>query len=131
CGCICASVVSAFRRMTLRSVCFRQTIWREAKCHAVHTVPQTGGTWTVREHVSEVAAALRAVDLRPHHEQRAIDGRADGIRKRFPEAGPARAALIFRRRREQRVAAAGTGERADAFFRVEWAAVRPLGRVAT
>src|SRR5213078_4847800 len=88
----------------------------ELERDAVHAVPLTCGRRTVVKHVTEMAAALRAVHLGARHAVAAIGHRVDGVLERLVEAGPAGAALEFRLGRKQRLAAAGAFERAGAFL---------------
>ena len=55
----------------------------------------------------QMSAAIGAMDLCAHHEQRAINLRANGAFKRGVKGRPARAAFIFRGGVEQGLAASG------------------------
>src|SRR5690606_31405855 len=51
--------------------------------------------WAIVEDVAQMSAAAAAMAFGADHEQRGIHGGADGAGEGFPEAGPARAAVIF------------------------------------
>jgi DNA-binding NtrC family response regulator len=57
---------------------------------------QAGGAGGGIQPLLPMPAASPAMNLRPHGEQRPVDRRPDGIGKRLPETGPARAAVILR-----------------------------------
>src|SRR5581483_10330303 len=75
------------------------------------------------------AAAAAAMHLGAHHAVAAIGGGFDRVGLGIVEARPAGAALELALGPEQRLAAAGAGERAGAFLVVQRAASRHLGAV--
>src|SRR3982751_4435870 len=74
-----------------------------------------------------MAAASMTMDFGALDAERAVDLLADRVRQRLPERGPAGAAVELRRRREQRIVAAGAGERAGTLLVIERARERALG----
>src|SRR5258706_2118829 len=100
---------------------------REGHRDAVHAVAQAGGTGTVVEDVSEVAAAAPAVHFRARFAERAVFARGDRVIERRPEARPAGMAVEFRARREEVEPASRAAEHAGPMFVVERAAVGPFG----
>src|SRR5712672_3746263 len=94
---------------------------------AVNAVAQAGRLRPVVENVTEMAAAAAAVDFGPQHPEGAVFGLADGVVERLIKTRPARAALEFRLRGEQRQVAAGAGEYALAMLLEKRARTRALG----
>ena len=84
----------------------------------------------VIEDVSQMAAAVGAMDGGADHAEAAVPGFAHGGGQRLPEAGPAGAAVEFGAGREQPLFAARAGERAIAVFIVQRAGVGPFGALA-
>ena len=74
-----------------------------------------------------MAAAATAVHFGADHSERRVGIGADRVIKRFPEARPARMAVEFGGRREQREVAAGARERAVPVLVVQRAGERPFG----
>jgi len=58
---------------------------------AIDAVAKARRLRAVLEHMTKVATATAAVDSRPHHTERGISRRADGLIQRRPEAWPASA----------------------------------------
>src|SRR5688500_562248 len=83
---------------------------RELQRHPVDAVAQACRRRTVREHVTEMSAALAAVHFGAGHEMTPVLGRADGPLERREETRPAGAALELSCRHKQRIAAAGALE---------------------
>src|SRR6185503_11582909 len=72
----------------------------------VHAVPLAGGLGSVGEHVPEVGPAAPAHDLVAHHAVADVSAGLDrALAHGLGEAGPARARVVLRLRREQRLAA--------------------------
>src|SRR5258708_33547715 len=95
--------------------------------HAVDAIAQIRRRGPVVEHVAEMAAATAAMHLRAPHDIASIGRAFYRALQRVVEARPAGAALEFLLRHEQRLAAAGAGERARAFLVVERAAAGRFG----
>src|SRR5262249_58004984 len=108
----------------LRILSRRFRIRLEVHRHAVDAVAQVGRRWAVVEHVAEMAAAAAAMYLGADHAVAAISGGLDRAGHRIVEARPAGAALELHFRDEQRLVAAGAGERASALLVVKRAAAR-------
>src|SRR5687768_4080537 len=89
---------------------------------AVHAVALAGGLRAVREHVTEMPAAFRAMHLGASHAVAAVGLRVHGVRERRPETRPAGPALEFRFGVEQGLATTRTAERARPLFLVQRAA---------
>src|SRR6516164_7048373 len=83
----------------------------------------------VLEYMAEMAAAAAAMHLGAYHAVAGIGGGVDRARLRIIEARPPGATLELLLRGEQRLAAAGAGERAGALLVIERAAARRLGAV--
>src|ERR1700733_3903857 len=73
----------------------------ELKRKTIHAVAPAGRLRTVVEHVAEMTAATAAMNFGTQHAEGAVFVLAHGVLQRLIEARPARAALEFRRRREQ------------------------------
>src|SRR6185369_4420004 len=84
----------------------------ELQRRAVDAVALPGRRRAIGEHVPEMAATLRAVDLGPRHPVAAIHGGADRSRMRRHETGPSGAGLKLRLVREQFLSATRAGKRA-------------------
>src|SRR6516225_10658920 len=102
----------------------------EVHGHAVDAIAQMRRRGPVVEHVAEMAAATAAMHLGAHHAIASIGRAFDRTLDRVVEARPTRAALEFLLRYEQRLAAAGAGERARALLVVERAAAGRFGPVS-
>src|SRR5438094_789141 len=87
-------------------------LWLEGQRHAIHAVAFACRARTVGKQVAKMPAAARAVDLHARHAVAAIGRRLDGAFEGPKEAGPARAALELRIRREERLSACSACERA-------------------
>src|SRR5262245_52934956 len=98
----------------------------ELQRRAVHAVPETRRLRAVGKDMTEMAAAVRAVHLGPHHQPASIEARPDRAAERTPETRPAGAAVEFRVRREERMPAAGAEVGAPPRLVVERAAERPF-----
>src|ERR1700681_4262173 len=96
----------------------------EGQGDAVHTVPHTCRVRAIREHMTEVPAAARAVHFDTRHAQGGICRRLDTVLERLEEARPPRAAFKFRVRRKQRLAAGATLESPGPFLTIERARSR-------
>src|SRR5262249_34062882 len=83
----------------------------------------------VLEHVPEMAATAAAAHLGTHQAIAAVARGFDRAWHRIVKARPACAALEFRLRHEQRLAAAGADEGAGALLVVQRAAAGTLGAV--
>src|SRR5262249_48952521 len=83
---------------------------------AIDAVAKARRLRAVLEHMTKVATATAAVDSRPHHTERGISRRADGLIQRRPEARPASAALKFGGRGKQVEITADAGEIAAPFL---------------
>src|SRR5690606_11245007 len=88
---------------------------------------QAGGRRAVVEDMALVAAAAPAMVLGPRDGQLVVDPRVQGAFDRGVEAGPARAALVLRRRCEQRCAASRADVNPPSLLVVELAAAGPFG----
>src|SRR5678815_3342621 len=96
----------------------------------VHAIALAGGLGTVGEDVTQMRIAARAQHFGAPHEEAAILLERDGFfRHRRPEARPARAGIVFRRRFEQRRAAADAAIEARLLVVPMLAGERPLGAV--
>src|SRR3954466_5016171 len=73
----------------------------ELQCDAVHAVAIAGRRGPVREDVSEMPAAVGAVDLDARHAVRTIAGGPDAAFNRSIKARPTGPALVFRLRGEE------------------------------
>src|SRR5207248_9441646 len=93
----------------------------------VHAVPLAGRLRTVGEHVAQMAAAFRAVDLDARHAVTPIDVRGNRVSDRGPESGPAGGTLQHRVVSEERLPAGGAVEGAGPLLVVERTRPRPLG----
>src|SRR4051812_37466436 len=76
-----------------------------------------------------MAAALGAVHFGPGHEEAAVGRGADATGQRLPEGRPAGAALEFRGRVEQWLAATGADKRTGALLLVQRTGEGTLGAV--
>src|SRR5215204_4706555 len=101
----------------------------ELQRDAVHAVALPRRLRSVRKHVPEVAAALRAVDFGPRHPVARVGGGFHRLIERCKEAGPSGSALELRVGRKQRLAAVGAAEGAGALFLVEGARAGAFGAV--
>src|SRR4051794_5966359 len=101
----------------------------ELQCDAVHAVAIAGRRGPIREDVSEMPAAVGAVDLDARHAVGAIGGGPDAAFNRSIKARPAGPALVFRFRGEEGLAAAGAAERSGALLLEQRTAAAVLGAV--
>src|SRR3954468_10438773 len=101
----------------------------ELQRDAVHAVAVAGRRRPIREDVSEMPAAVGAVDLDARHAVGAIGGGPDGAFNRSIKARPAGPALVFRLRGEEGLAAAGAAERSGALLLEQRTAAAVLGAV--
>src|SRR5690349_3577904 len=109
----------------------RSAVRLELHRDAVHAEALTGRPRAVLEDVAQMPAAVRAMHFGAGHEPGAV-GRGFGRTvQRLPEARPSGAALVFRVRGVERLAAAGARERAFALLWIERARAGALGAVLT
>src|SRR5688572_16739759 len=101
----------------------------EVQRHAVDAVAKTGRRRPVLEDVPQVPAAAAAMHFGTGHPVAAVHGGAGRPLERGEEAGPAGPALELAAGRKQRLAAAGTAERAGVFLLQERTRTRRLGAV--
>src|SRR5919197_4485065 len=66
------------RRLRVRAIVALLGLRLELQCDAVHAISLARRLRAIRKHVTEMSAALRAVDLDPRHAVAAVDGRRDG-----------------------------------------------------
>src|SRR5688572_31481683 len=99
----------------------------EIECNPVDTVAKAGRGRAVLEHMTQAAAAPRAVHLSAFHAVAAIDGGANRAVHRREKAGPARSAFELPLGHEQLVAAAGAREGAGPVFLQQCAGAGTLG----
>src|SRR5436305_8983593 len=84
------------------------SLFLQAQCCGIDAVADSGRLGAVREDMPEVAAAVRAGHLRPHHAVARVGLFVDGVRgRRRVERGPAAAGVVLRLRAEQLGPAAG------------------------
>lgn len=91
----------------------------ESESRTVHAVSQTGRTRAIGKYVAKMPTAATAVNFSARHPERTIDRRRNRAVERRPETGPSSAAFELRIRREQRLTASGTSERAGALLGVQ------------
>src|SRR5262249_2601411 len=101
----------------------------EVHRHAVNAVARVGRGGAVLQNVAEMAAAAAAMHLGADHAPTAIGGALDRARLRIVKTRPAGAAVELGLGDEQRLAAAGAGERAGTLLVIERATARPFGAV--
>src|SRR5439155_20443075 len=101
----------------------------EPRGHPVHAVALTGALRSVREHVTQVTAAARAVHFRAAREETAVLARPHGTGERLEEARPAGTAVELGVRGKQRLAAGRAAEGAGACFVIEGAGAGALSAV--
>src|ERR1700744_2783270 len=102
----------------------------EFERRAIHAEAQAGRLRSIREDVTQMAAAGRAQPFVARHAKTAICLCRDRTILRLVKARPAGAALILRLRAVKRRAAAGAEEFAGALFVVQRARSGGLGAVA-
>src|SRR6185503_4372932 len=85
----------------------------EAHGHAVDAIAQAGGRRAIGKHMTEMAAAARAVDLGTYHAVAGILAGEEGAGQGIEEARPPGPALELGAGVEQRLAASGAYEGAE------------------
>src|SRR5215471_6927810 len=99
----------------------------ERESETVHAIALAGWRRAVGKDMAEMAAALRTVDARTNHAERAVLLDPNRIVERGPEARPAGAAVELGIGREKRELTTGTDEGAGAMFVVQRTGVGALG----
>ena len=129
------SVVMVIGRTTLAAqpsgAWWREVLLRrdELECQAVVAVPLSSWGRTITKDMALMASAPDAVILDARQNQLEVSLGADPFLDRGKEAGPARAAVEFCRRLEQRKVARRADVRADSFFIVQRAGAGWFGRL--
>src|SRR5690554_2168159 len=94
----------------------RLSVRLELERHAIDAVAQTGRRWAVREYVTQMATAGRAMHFGAKHAERPVVRCLDRSGNRVIEARPAGAAFEFQRCSKQFLITPDAPERAGTMF---------------